>query len=236
MNLSSIIEIKEFKGSDSGFVSYESQFDSVEEVAGPTAIELAEDELQRVKRETAELIVSAKNEVEQIKKDAYEAGFSQGEAEGRTVGQGNFDEKIKQVAGQIIKLAGEQERINHENEASLLALINAMVDKLVHHEVSVNHKVIENCLTKAMTYVVGQSKVVVHLNPEDFLIIKDVVLENPLFLEGAGRVELVEDLTVSLGGCLLKTEFGEIDATLENCREQLDQAVEQAFLAALAEN
>jgi flagellar assembly protein FliH len=37
-----------------------------------------------------------------------------------------------------------------------------------------------------------------------------------------------------VGGCFLKTDFGEIDATLENCKARLYDAVEQAFIAAMA--
>ena len=109
------------------------------------------------------------------------------------------------------------------------------MDRLVNHEVSVNHLVIEKCLHKALHYVVAKSSVIVHLHPDDFQRIKDASLDDPNFLQGADNIELMEDLTISQGGCLLETDFGTIDARLENCKEQLNQAIEQSFLAALAE-
>ncbi len=233
--MSSIVEMKDLIGDDTHFVSFESLVEGGEETVEPTPLELAQTELQRVQDETAQLIAKARAEVEQIKKEAHDAGFAKGEEEGLRAGKAVFDEKVAAMAQQILLLAGERERVQKENEAELLTLIRAMVAKLVNHEVSVNHKVIEKCLANAMTYVVGQSKVIVHLNPEDFLTIKDVVMEDPLFLKGAGRVELMEDLAVNQGGCLLTTEFGEIDATLDNCRDKLDRAVEQSFLAAFSE-
>ncbi len=235
MSLSSIVEVKPRKGYGESFVSFETMVDSDDAPVGPTPQELAEKKLEQVKAETVQLVAAANAKVEQIKKEAYAAGFAQGESEGRKAGQASFDEKIRLIAEQIVLLSGERQQVQKEYEADALTLIRVMVDKLTNHEVSVNPKVIEACLAKVMTYVIGQSKVVVHLNPEDFLTIKDVVMENPLFLEGAGRVELMEDLAISQGGCLLKTAFGEIDATLEHCKEQLDQAVAQAFLASLAE-
>lgn len=234
--MSSIVEVKPPKNDGRDFVSFEAMVGTKEEAEGPTPLEVAQAELERVQAETAAMVAAAKGEVEQIKQEAYDLGFAKGQEEGKLAGQASFDGQVATLAKQIVEFATEQERVLKENEAELLSLIRAMVDKLVNHEVSVNHKVIEACLAKAMGYVVGQSKVVVHLNPEDFLTIKDVVMENPLFLEGAGRVELMEDLAVNQGGCVLKTAFGEIDATLESCREKLDHAVEQAFLAALSEN
>ncbi len=233
--MSSIVEVKPPKDDDRHFVSFETMVGAEEEAVVPAPLKLAQAELERVEVETAKRITQAKSEVEQIKKEAYDLGFAKGQEEGLKAGQSSFDEKLAGLAGQIGSLAGELERLLRDNEAELLSLIRAMVEKLVNHEVSVNHKVIEGCLAKAMTYVVGQSKVVVHLNPEDFLTIKEVVMENPLFLDSSGRVELMEDLAVSQGGCLLVTTFGEIDATLENRKAKLDQAVEQAFLAALSE-
>lgn len=75
----------------------------------------------------------------------------------------------------------------------------------------------------------------IHLHPEDFTRIKEASLDNPDLLQGADNIELMEDPAINQGGCLLETDFGTIDATLENCRENLYQAVDQAFLAALAE-
>ncbi len=233
--MSSIIEVKPKGGDGEDFVSFETMVETGDEPVGPTPLEIAEQQLCRVKQETTELVATTNADVERIRKEAYDAGFAEGEAEGRKVGQAAFDEKIALIAEQIITLADERQQVQQRYEADILTLVRSMVEKLVNHEVSVNPKVIEACLAKAMTYVVGQSKVMVHLNPDDFLIIKDVVMENPLFLKGAGRVELMEDLAISQGGCLLTTDFGEIDATLEHCKSHLDKAVGQAFLAALSE-
>jgi flagellar assembly protein FliH len=111
-----------------------------------------------------------------------------------------------------------------------------MVDRLVNHEVSVNPRVIQACFREAMEFVVENSVVQVHLHSEDFHRIKEASLENPTMIAGKSRVELVDDPNISQGGCLLKTDFGEIDATLESCREKLYEAFDRAFLAALAED
>jgi flagellar assembly protein FliH len=87
-----------------------------------------------------------------------------------------------------------------------------------------------------MEFVVENSDVQVHLHTEDFNRIKEASMENPALLSGKGRVQLVDDPNISQGGCLLKTNFGEIDSTLEKCREKLYEAVDRAFLAALAED
>jgi flagellar assembly protein FliH len=74
----------------------------------------------------------------------------------------------------------------------------------------------------------------VHLHSDDFQHIKEITLEDPSLLQGARRFELIDDPAVNRGGCLLQTDFGEIDATLDTCRERLFALVDQAFQDALA--
>ena len=237
--MSNIVEFKDLQvlGGEEDFVSYESLMgDEVEDVEeGPDLLDIARQELAQSKAEAQRLVSEAESRVEQLEKEAYDKGFQKGEAEGRKVGEEALAEKISHASQVIEAVKAERQRICLRYEKDILALVLAMVEQLVNHEVSVNHRVIEKCLHKALGFVVDNSQVVARLHPEDFLRIKDEVMENPLFLDNAERVELMEDPAISQGGCLLETTFGEIDATLENCKEKLLKAVEQSFLAALSE-
>ena len=237
--MSSIVEFKDLQIMDDeeNFVSYESLMDDDEDEVdqGPDLLEIARQELEEAKAEALRLVEEAEARVEKIEKDAYEKGFKEGEAEGRKVGEEAFAAQISQAAQVIEAGKTERQRICSLYEKDIFALVTSMVDHLVNHEASVNHRVIEKCLHKTLRFVVDNSQVVAHLHPEDFLRIKDAVVEDPLFIENADRVELMEDPAISQGGCLLETTFGEIDATLESCKEKLFKAVEKSFLAALAE-
>lgn len=238
--MSSIVEFKDFKVPDDeeNFVSYESMMEEEDEEEvdpGPDLHELARQELATATAEAARLVKEAEARVAKLEQEARDRGFAKGEAEGRRVGEEALAATIKQAGQVILAAKAERRRISALYEKDILALVLAMVEHLVNHEVSVNHRVIEQCLRKTMGFVVDNSQVVVHLHPDDFLRIRDAVVENPLFLENAERVELMEDPAISQGGCLLKTTFGEIDARLEHCKEKLYKAVELSFLAALAE-
>ncbi len=237
--MSNIVEFKDMLAVDDeeNFVSYESLMGEEEEVVdeGPDLLEIALKEVEKAKMEAQQLVKEAEDRVAELEKEAYDKGFQKGEEEGRKVGEEALAEKISQAAQVIAAVKNERQRICTLYEKDTLALVLAMVEKLVNHEVSVNHLVIEKCLQKALKFVVDNSQVVAHLHPDDFIKIKDAAVEDPLFLENADKIELMEDLSVSPGGCLLETSFGQIDATLENCKDKLFKAVEQSFLAALAE-
>ncbi|MEW6520923.1 MAG: FliH/SctL family protein [Thermodesulfobacteriota bacterium] len=234
--MSKIFDFKEKIGKERGpdFISFESLMHG--NGKGETADPLQELQKQQeaVRRETEAMLARAEAEKKRIEEEAYRQGFARGEADGLQKAEKALADKIKEAVRLIASLEQERELVHRQYEKELLPLIKIMVDRLVGHEVSVNPLVIAECLRLAMKYVVEDSIVKVHLHGEDFQHIKEMTLEDPSLLQGARRFELIEDPAVSRGGCLLQTDFGEIDATLDTCRERLFSLVDRAFLEALA--
>jgi flagellar assembly protein FliH len=237
--LSKIFELKEKIARDRSpdFVSFESLVPggrAGDDDADP--LERLKNEQETVRRETEAMLARARAEKKAIEEDAYRQGLARGEEEGRRAAEKKFADRMAEAARLIGSLEQERARVNRRYEEDMLALIKTMVERLVGHEVSVNPLVIVSCLRRAMEYVVEDSVVKVHLQADDFQHIRERSLEDPTLLQGARRIELIEDPALSRGGCLLQTDFGEIDATLENCRERLFAIVERAFFEALAAN
>ena len=184
--------------------------------------------------EAAEILRQAGDQAETLRQEAYAEGLAKGEAAGKAAGLAQYEQQCAEFAALFAALNGEREAVLQQHEEDMLALITTMVDRLVYHEVSVNPLVIQACLKKAMEFVVENSTVQIHLHGDDFARLKKASLEDSKLIEGKNRIQLVEDPNIAVGGCFLKTDFGEIDATLENSKARLYEAVEQAFLAAMA--
>ena len=192
------------------------------------------DERELARQQAEEIVRQAQAEAGRIEQEARDRGFAEGEAAGRAAGRAEYEARVRELGSFLETLQQQRAEVYGRYQREILAIIDTMVDRLVHHEVSVNPLVIQACLKEAMAFVVENSLVKIHLHSEDLHRVKEISLENPTLFEGKNRVQLVEDPAISQGGCLLKTSFGEIDATLEGCRAKLSEAVEQAFLAALA--
>ena len=184
--------------------------------------------------EAAEMLRQAGEQAANLREEAYAEGLAKGEAAGKAAGMAQYEQQLHELGALLAALDGEREALLRQHEESIFALITTMVDRLVYHEVSVNPLVIQACLKKAMEFVVENSTVAIHLHGDDFGRLKKASLENSRLIEGKNRIQLVEDPNIAVGGCFLKTDFGEIDATLENSKARLYVAVEQAFFAAMA--
>lgn len=205
---------------------------------GPKTIDpfqQARKEAARRVREAEETLRQAGQKAGDIEKQAYDKGFAEGQAKGESEGRRLYEEKTAQFGRLLTALEDQRAEIQGQYEKDLLPLILAMVDKLVQHEVSVNNRVIASCLKNTMQYVADSATVRVHLHPDDFIRVKEVSLSQPDFLGSRKQLDLVEDDTVTVGGCYIRSDFGEVDASLESFRNRLYQAVEEAFSTALAE-
>lgn len=220
------------------FQSFESLWEDAgalgESGADYDPVRLLEAEQERLRQENEELVRAAQARVAQIEQEAYERGFKQGEEEALALRRAQDAEALQQAERLLAAIQGQRAALDARYERELLALVKSLVGRLVFHEISVNPLVIQACLKKAMEYVVENSTVRVRLHPDDFLRIKDASLENASLLEGKCEIQLLEDPAIAQGGCYLETDFGEVDATLEQRQTTLERVVDSSLLAALA--
>lgn len=169
-------------------------------------------------------------EKEELKKKAYEEGFASGQEEGRRQGRDEYARKIESTAGLIDDLSEARKKLVGEYESELLELIKVMVERLVQQKIESDKTVIREVLNNALEYVVENATVTIKLNREDIERLNNGK-EDGALLPGEGRreVELVEDNSISAGGCLVVTGSGEVDATLGNRRDLLFAAVDKAL-------
>jgi len=207
----------------------------VAEEVSEDQVELLQEQEEELKKRGEEIIRTATEEATRIEEEAYQKGFAQGEEAGQAAGVKKFDDAVQRMEALFAALESQLKERNERYEEELLLLVKTMVDRLVQHEVSTNPRIIQACLKQALSFVIEKSVVKVHLHPDDFGRVREASLGNSSLLEGKKRIELLEDGSVSEGGCFLETDFGDVDATLEHGRERLYEAVDQAFRASFAE-
>jgi len=208
-------------------------FDSLWQAGSDNTMSIAglEAQKEKLRKEAEDIVKNAELRAAQIEKEAYDKGFAAGQQEGNEL----VAAKGVEAAALLESIQEERKSLYGKYEADIVELLKAMVEKIVNHEVSVNPRVIPACLRMALSHVIENSVVKVHINSEDFSRIRELGLVNQELLEGFKQLELIEDQAISRGGCLLETEFGEIDATIETTKGKLFEAIDRFFLESLAQ-
>jgi flagellar assembly protein FliH len=215
-----------------GFHSLSSlwQSDDTELVAALSQLEAEKERLHQeaeaMKAETEAMLAAAQARVAQIEKDAYDKGIAAGKAECEAQEKIRLAKAAAELDALLAGIEKDRQRLHDRYEDDILTLIKAMVDRVLFHEVTVNPKSIEVCLKMALAYVVENSSVTIRLHGQDLERLKQAAMERPEILTGYKKVELIEDPCVSLGGCILDTGFGEIDASLDSRRDKVCAAID----------
>ncbi|WP_456433583.1 FliH/SctL family protein [Thermosulfuriphilus sp.] len=165
----------------------------------------------------------------QVEQDAYEKGFAQGEKDGRELGLRQYESVAKRLEALLKALEREREALLEKYQKELVALVKAVAERIIFREVEQHPEVIFTCLKEALALAVEKAKVIIRVNPQDLELLDKASEEVSVDLARFEKVDFRPDPGISRGGCLLETDFGLIDATLEHRRDELFKAIDQAL-------
>lgn len=114
-------------------------------------------------------------------------------------------------------IALAKKEISKSIEQELVHLAIKIAEKIVCREVSLDENVALEMTKRALAQIDRRSLAEVHLNPEDFSFVQENQNETGFH----GSLKLIEDQSVSRGGCLVHTDTGDFDATIESQFEEI---------------
>ena len=115
----------------------------------------------------------------------------------------------------LAELAELREQVLKKSSEDMLRLVLAIAEQVVHCQVSVNPEIIVETLQNALQNAISSDQYHVRVHPDDLALVME---KKPLFLasvSGLKNITLEGDSSVSRGGCLVESELGRVDATIE---------------------
>ena len=175
------------------------------------------DLLEKAREEASHIINEANDEAGQIKEDNARRGYEDGLEQARQDME-NILENARQEKQQTIE---EGARIRMQMlraaEGDMLRLVMAIGRKVIGGEMRTNPEVVINVIADALSYLEGSENISVHINPQEVLQVLDAVNTGQIADKNNQIIdfEVKADNRVSPGGCIINSEEGQIDATLE---------------------
>jgi flagellar assembly protein FliH len=156
----------------------------------------------------------------------------EGRDEGLAQGRADFDKKLageRQTVAQAIRdFARERETYFHRVEAEVVRLALAIARKILHREAQVDPLLLAGVVRVGLDNVAAGTRARLRVHPDQIQAWHEFFSLQP---DLPSRPELMGDATLGPGHCLLETELGSTDLTLET---QL-QEIEQGFFDLLAQ-
>lgn len=177
------------------------------------ADDLSDEEVVTSAREqAAKIIEQAERDREVIEQAAREKGlqFAQNSIDAEVALQMN--DLRKQLTSTIEQIAGLNAEITAGAETQLVELSIAIAKKIVSREVTIDREIALTLVKVSLKRLNSRSAARVHLHPEDFAFVQSQREK----LDFHGSLEFIEDGSISVGGCLIRTDTGDIDARIES--------------------
>ena len=186
--------------------------------------------------EAARIIQEAKDEADRIraeaeaaradlKKDAWDEGYKDGQENGYKTGTDEVNRLVDRTHRILEGVMSRREEILSETEQQIVDLVILMTRKVVKI-ISENQKsvVMANVL-QALKKVKGRGDVTIRVNLADVKLTTEHIQDFIKQVENVKGITVVEDSSVDKGGCVVETDFGAIDARIQSQLAELEQKI-----------
>ncbi|MBC7218114.1 MAG: hypothetical protein H5U36_08265 [Candidatus Caldatribacterium sp.] len=188
--------------------------------------ELREMVLQEAKEEAKRIVEEAKKEAEAIRKKAYEEGWHEGERKAREAIRRSWEEKVAVFERLVLEFTRARKHNFEVLREPLVDLVFALAEKIIQREAE-RVPFVGETVARALLRLSQRERVIVRVNPEECALVRE--MKEDLFrrVDGLEFLEVKEDPRVKRGGCIVETQFGNVDARIETQVAILREEVER---------
>lgn len=154
----------------------------------------------------------------------YEAGLERGLAEARA----RTEQAVEALAAAERSMAELHDRHVAETEAAAVDLAYQIAEKVIGATIASDREAVLGVVSGALLRTTDRDHLVLEVNPGDFELVRDSASELAARLGGINRMEVVSERRVEAGGCVVRTEAGEIDARVSSQLERVRQLLAEA--------
>jgi flagellar assembly protein FliH len=173
-----------------------------------------------------EILIESEKKIEVAVKHAYERGHAEGFRKGTEMREKELASSAEALKKLILEVENIRRSILERGEARVLNLVIAVAGKIVRQEIATDRDVILGVLREAVKNVLDRDRIKIRLNPRDHERLSKLSPALISGFEGIRSISLEAVETISPGGAVIETAFGEVDATIE---QQLEEVL-KAFL------
>jgi flagellar assembly protein FliH len=156
-----------------------------------------------------------------LEREAFAKGYEQGERAGAEAGTKRAEAMLRRLAETIQELADVRRAMIRETERQMVQLAMAIARRIVRREVAIDHELTLTMARVALERLGDSTAVTIRLHPEDF---EATCRQREALLAGS-HVTVAPDPAVSRGGCLVQSDFGYVDASVDAQFQELARAL-----------
>ena len=172
--------------------------------------------LRSAQEESDKIIADAQARSAEVNKSAYEKGYAAGKEEGFSKGYESVEAlivRMREITGKILQ---KRKDIMEEMESQVIDLVVLIAKKVIKIISKESKDIIVENVQHALAMVRKKGEIIIRINPIDLNISSDYLKKMTDSIEHEGTIQFIEDGLIERGGCVVESEFGEIDARIHS--------------------
>jgi len=151
-------------------------------------------------------------QLEDVEQRAREDGYAAGLAEGRAAARSEVAAQVVRIEAIVAALAAPLANLDAAVESELVLLATTAATRIVRHELALAPERVLDAVRDALAVLPAYARNVrLFLAPDDAVLVREHLVHG----SGAHAWDIVEDSTLTRGGCRVQADTSHVDATLE---------------------
>lgn len=189
------------------------------------AEDAAERALKEAEGKISAMEAQARARVDEVTKEAYKKGWDQGREEGFKEGKNEVERLVNRLHVILERAMDKRAEILEQTEGQVVELVLLIARKVVK-TISENQKnVVISNVAQALRKLKTRSDVIIKVNLADLQLATEHARDFVEMAENAKNLTVVEDSSIDRGGCVIETDFGEIDARIQSQLHELEEKI-----------
>ena len=193
-----------------------------------SAQEETEKILSDAKQKAEELETETRKNLDNERKEAFEQGKEAGRLEGYAEGKVEVDRLIERTQTVLERAQDKRGDILAETEQEIINLVLLITRKVVKVIADNQREVIISNVVQALRKVRDRGNIIIRVNLADLKLTTEHTKNFIQMMEGVKSLQVAEDSSVDPGGCVIETDFGEIDARISSQLAEMESKILEA--------
>ncbi len=155
------------------------------------------------------------SQLDQERQKAYQQGFQDGLKQSEQKYFDQFNKSFMILKKIVDRFHAEMTNIYETEEHEMLSLILTIARKVTDMEIEMNPEIVLTMLKKGLNQINDNRSIKIQVNRQDWELVKANMETIRMQVDLPDDVEIVPTPKVEQGGCVIETENGSVDATIE---------------------
>jgi flagellum-specific ATP synthase len=156
-----------------------------------------------------------KAKIQSVDAQGYQDGLEKSEQASLEFKNKRAEPLMLMLKAAKISLEEHMVRIRNTSENDTIQMAVAMAQRILQHEIMTNPVPTTKIIQSAIQMAIGQANIKIKAHPEEGETVRTILQDQIPDTDANERVDVVADRSIHRGGCLVETDFGTIDARIE---------------------